>query len=272
MDTSKKSSYSALFWGLTAGAAIGLLGSAYYLYTLFSGDEDLAEEDMQQLQELKDAVEESNGGAMNVETAIQIMAMSNRISEEIMKKQKPDLDDRRRAAIDNNDEYERLCQEVFEAKEYAYNQAISKVIGQFGNVNMEEIHKLMSQVPPLEMERINHKYDKQTFDNVPVPEKKLTKEAFAYYGKKFEEEMKEFQKMMSQQTAYNPNQDQYFFFRLLMIKMKVDDLLYLKYKYTEPQIKYMLFEYNLFEDPEVKRINEKLMRFDNMFGGMQMGE
>jgi hypothetical protein len=265
---SKKNDYNATFWGLGVAAVTGILASAYYVYTLLSSEDELSESDLKEIEELREEInasEEVSTGPMNVETAVQIMAMTNRISEDMVKKLKPDLDDRRRAALKNPEEYEKLCHEVFEAKEWAYNQSLSKVIGQFGQISIEEIHKLMQTVPPQEIEKINHKYEKPNFKDGDLPDKKLTKDAFIYYGKLFKEEMKEFQKILSQQGQYDPQQDQYFFFRLLTMKMKVDDELFVKYKYTEPQIKFMLYEYNLFEDVEIKRVNEQLMRFDQMF-------
>ena len=267
MDSKKSGGYNTLFWGLGAAAVAGIIGSAYYIYTLMNPEEELSENELEQLKELQQEInsDEGKNGGLTVETAIQIMAMTNRISEEMIKKNKPDLDDRRRAAINNPEEYERVCQEVFESKEWAYNESLQKVLSQFAGISLEDIHKLIQTVPPTEIERINHKYEKPTFDQQSVPEKKLVKEAYIYYGKIFKDEMKEFQRILSQQTQYDPQQDQYFFFKLLVMKMKVDDELYLKFKYTEPQIKFMLYEYNLLEDTEIKRVNEQLMRFDQMF-------
>ncbi len=267
MDSKKSGGYNALFWGLGAAAVAGIIGSAYYIYSLMNPEEELSENELEQLRELQQEINSDDGqkGGLTVETAIQIMAMTNRISEDMIKRSKPDLDDRRRAAINNAEEYERICQEVFESKEWAYNESLQKVIGQFGNISLEEIHKLIQTVPPTEIERINHKYEKPNFDQQLPPEKKVVKDAYIYYGSKFKDEMKEFQRILSQQTQYDPQQDQYFFFKLLVMKMKVDDELYLKFKYTEPQIKYMLYEYNLLEDTEIKKVNEQLMRFDQMF-------
>jgi hypothetical protein len=267
MDSKKSGGYNTLFWGLGAAAVAGIIGSAYYIYTLMNPEEELSENELEQLKELQQEInsDEGKNGGLTVETAIQIMAMTNRISEEMIKKNKPDLDDRRRAAINNPEEYERVCQEVFESKEWAYNESLQKVLSQFAGISLDDIHKLIQTVPPTEIERINHKYEKPTFDQQSVPEKKLVKEAYIYYGKIFKDEMREFQRIISQQTQYSPEQGQYFLSKLLIRKMKVDDELYLNFKYTEPQITFMLYEYNLLEDAEIKRVNEQLMRFDQMF-------
>jgi transcriptional regulator with XRE-family HTH domain len=46
----------------------------------------------------------------------------------------------------------------------------------------------------------------------------FVKEAYIYYGKIFKDEMKEFQRILSQQTQYDPQQDQYFFYSIFYIR------------------------------------------------------
>ncbi len=48
------------------------------------------------------------------------------------------------------------------------------------------------------------------------------------------------------------------------IKIKVDDLLYLKFGMTENQIRYLIFEYSLMDDKEVKSINDKICKYEEM--------
>jgi hypothetical protein len=265
----KKNGYNAAFWGLGAAAVAGIIGSAYYIYSLMYQEEDLSEADLEKVKELQQEIieQEAHQGGLTVDTAMQIMAMTNKISEERIKKARPDLDDRRRAAINNPEEYERICQETLECKNEAYQESVEKVLQQFGGISIEEIHRVLQSVPPQEIEKINHKYEKPSFENVPIPDKKLVKEAYIFFGRKFQGEMMEYQRTISQmsQMQMGPEQQEYIFFKLMIGKMKVDDEVYIKYKYTEPQIKFMIHEYNLTTDPDVMRINDQLMRFEQMF-------
>ncbi len=259
-----------MFYAMAAGALAALVGSAYYLYSLFA-EEELSEEDMVKIEELKEELtqqmEEKSGGALTPEIAVQIMAMTTKVGEEMIKKLKPDIDSRRRAALNRGDEYEIICQEYLEAREYCFQDATKKVLLQFGNYTFEDIQKAMMELHPSEFERINHKYEHATFD--VKPDRDTVKRAYIFYGRKFKDEMTNLQKIMPPTRGQEPDmeQQQFMFFKLLMIKFKVDDLLYIKYKYTESQIKYLLFEYNLIEDPEVREINDQLARLDSQIEG-----
>jgi hypothetical protein len=253
---------SKTFWILGSAAVLGLVGGVYYLYNLFSQEEELSEEQKLQIEEMKQEVEDTNG-ELTPELAVQTMALTNKFAEEMMKKMKPDIDERRRAAINNPEEYEKICAELFECKEHAYNTATNRVLAQFG-FSMEDLQKVMSRVSPFEIEKKVYEYEKPSFEGTTIPEKAKVKEAFCYYGKKFTEEMKEFHNMMNQNQV-DPSQQDYVIFRLLVLKMRVDDELYFKYKYIESQIRYLLYEYNLFEDPDVRRVHESITRLDDMF-------
>jgi len=276
MDNKKTNSYGykGIFWGLTAGAIASLTVSAYCLYNYLFGDEELADEEVNQIENIKHEMEEElqesggSGGPLKVETALQILTMTNRVAEEAFKRDYPLLDDERRAVVDDPDAYEGLCSDTFAAKEKCYQEAMSKVMSKFGsNITMEDLHKVMQGKNPMELEKLTHKYDKQSFIGKQIPDKATSKEAFLFLGKKFQTEMREFQVTMSRiQNQNNPEQEQYMFFKMLMIKMKVDDIVYNKYKYTEQEIKYMLHEYNMFDDPEVRQVNLSMASFDQMFG------
>jgi hypothetical protein len=274
MDKKQNTGYNFLFYGMAAGAVAAMVGSAYYLYNLFSQDEELSDADMVKIEQLKEEIteqiDEKNEQGLTPEIAVQIMSMTNRVGEEILKKTKPDLEIKRRAAINMPEEYERICQEYLEAKEYAYQEASKKVLTQFGDFNFEDINTVLMDIHPADYERMNHKYEQVTFDKSPKPERDTVKKAYLYYGKKFKEEMREMQKIMPMAGGnMDEGQQQYMFFKLLIMKFKVEDYLYLNFSYTEAQIKHLLFEYDLFQDPEIRSLNEQLARMDGMMPGFE---
>lgn len=262
----EKKNKSYLFWGGITIATIGLASAGYYLYNLlFADDYEISEVQKEKIEELKHQVEELNG-ELNMETAIRILAETNKIAEEMHKKNKPDLDEQRRNVVNQPEEYERICQEMFESKEIAYNDAMKKVLNNIENrVTFEDVHNLLSKVSPIELEKQAYKYEQPEFDG-PYPEDEKIKEAYKFYGKEFQNEIHEFQRIMST-NQFDPGQDSFIFFRLLVHKTKVDDLLYLKYKLTEQQIRYLLHERNLLADPEIKALHANITRIDEMFTG-----
>ena len=56
----------------------------------------------------------------------------------------------------------------------------------------------------------------------------------------------------------NIGQDEYkqhlLFDELMIMKFTLDDILFIDYKISESQLKYLLYHYNLNDDPEVKKM------------------
>jgi hypothetical protein len=253
-----KSSNSLVFYGLAALGVTGLIGGLYYLYTAFNDEGKASEEITTQIEELKQEAED-NQGELTPEMAIKIMALTNKQAEDLIKKSRPDIDERRRAAL-GTPEYETICQEYFEVKENAYQTATTIVLKSYGNIQMDELHNVMSKVSPYELERKAFKYEKPEFSG-ELPSKESVKEMFKYYGNQMALRMREFHQSMYQYQN-DSNMQEFLIFRILILKVQIDDELFMKYKYTETQIRYLLYEYDLIDDPEIKAVNEKIARFE----------
>jgi hypothetical protein len=250
MEKEKSFNYSIAFGRLCAAGVTGLLGGLDYLYKAFNDDGQVSQEINSQIEEIKQELEE-NQGLLTPELAIKIMALTNRQDEDIIKKVKPDIDDRRRAAL-GTPEYEAICQEYFEVKATAYQTATSLILKSFGNIQMEDVYAVMSKVSPDELERMVFRYEKPTFSG-ELPSKSLVKEMFKDYGNQLATRMREFHQRMA-----DPSMQELGIFSILKLKVQIDDELYIKYKYTETQIRFLLYEYDLIDDPEVKEVNEKI--------------
>jgi hypothetical protein len=258
MEKDKSSGYSLTFYSLAAIGVTGLLGGLYYLYTAFNDDTEVSQDINSQLEEIKQEAEE-NKGELTPDLAIKIMALTNKQAEELIKKAKPDIDDRRRAAMGTPD-YDAICQEYFELKESAYQTATSLVLKSYGNVQMEDLHAIMSRVSPFELEKKAFQFEKPVFSG-EIPSQSQVKEMFKFYGNQLAIRMREFHQRMNQFQA-DPNMQEFLIFRILILKVQVDDELYIRYKYSETQIRFLLYEYNLMDDPEIKEVNEKIARFE----------
>jgi hypothetical protein len=261
MDSKNKQN-KLIFWGAGATLLAVFVGSAYYLYNLMSPEEELPEEEENQIEEIKK--ESSSNGELTVEIAIKIMSIITKISEEIYKKNNPDLDEKRRNALDDQPLYEQLFQQSIQEKEIGFMEASNKVMPKFGH-SFEKIQEMLQSKHPLEIEKLSHLYEKMNFDKNSIPEKKLVKEAFIFHGRRFRSEMIEVQKEMQQ---IGMQDQQFFFFKMMLAKTKVDDITYKKFELTEQQMKYLLFEYDLLSDPEVKKVYEQMMNLEGMYGGM----
>ena len=258
--TSENKKYTNTFYVFLGTTVAGFLGGCYYLYTLFKAEPELSEDVETVIEEISEKVSQ---GELNVDNAVRIMAMVNKVAEELIKKQKSDIDTRRRDALNNEIEYEKICYEYLECKEYAYQQACSTILNKF-NISMEDLQKVLSKVSPYVLEQKLYESEKPQFeDNNRDIDRDSTKKAFLFYGNKFLSDMQEFQKIMHN---VEQSQQEYIMFRLLILKMKIDDELWFKHEINEQQMRYKLFEHKLYDDPEVKRLQDKITRFDEQMG------
>jgi hypothetical protein len=254
-----------LLIGTGALIVSAIIGSSYYLYNILKNDVELTEDHKMQIEEIKEEIEESNG-ELTIESAILLVSLITKISQDIFSKYKSDINQRRRANFKNKEEYVKLCKETFSLKEKALNNSTKKVLLHFGNVSYEKIQKMIKKISPYELESISYKFNHPTFEENAPPDKNTVKDAFKFFANKFIEEIEYFHKisesgelMNNLEKVKNLNQiENSLIFDLLTLKLKIDDELYLKFGYTEDQIRYLLFEYQLYEDPEVKKLYEAI--------------
>ena len=98
--------------------------------------------------------------------------------------------------------------------------------------------KIMTELNPT-----LHKYDLNIMDL------NKTKEAYIYYLKIFIESEK---KMEEQKENINDNEEgnNIFIFQYMSLKIKMDDLLYIKYNILDEHLKLLVNKYNLFNDTQ----------------------
>jgi hypothetical protein len=259
MDKAKSEGYSFGYYALGLLGITSIIGGLYYLYQVFN-DDDVSEQTSEAIEEMKQDVE-LKGGQLTPDVAIKIMALTNKQAEEFIRKSKPDLDERRRAALNDKARYDQICQEYFEIKEQAYVAASNSILSKFGNITMEDVQNIMSRVSPYDLERKSFEYDKPVFDG-PLPDKLKVKEVFKIYGNEISTRMREFHQQMSRYQS-DPNMQQYLIFTILILKIRIDDEMYMKYHLTETQLRYLLYHFDLMNDPEIKQVNEKISRFED---------
>ena len=241
------------------GATVSIIGGIYYLYSLFSKQEELTEEQLIEIEEIRQRIEENNG-EICTDLAIRILAQINKRVEEIIRTSKPDIDNKRREALGKESVYNSTCAEYFTIKENSYNKATNEILSYF-NMQISDLKEIMEQITPNEVEKKMFHYNKPTFYDSHIPDKSKVKEAFIFFGNLFVDEMLAFNSQISKLKEISHDLT---LFKMLVVKMKVDDILYEKFKLTENQIRYLIFEYSLLEDKEVKVINERISKYEEM--------
>ena len=216
------------------------------------------------------------------EGIIRLIMYINYLADKFFVLDNPKLDEKRRALLDkknNNNEllveqdYLTLCNETLMAKQNAYQIAADKILSSLKiKLSMDELEEFVKNIDPKKLEELTikimtelnptlHKYDMNVMDL------NKTKEAYIYYLKIFIESEK---KMEEQKENINDNEEgnNIFIFQYMSLKIKMDDLLYIKYNILDEHLKLLVNKYNLFNDNEINQlqnefddINKKVSNF-----------
>ena len=217
------------------------------------------------------------------EGIIRLIMYINYLADKFFVLDNPKLDEKRRALLDkknnNNNEllveqdYLTLCNETLMAKQNAYQIAADKILSSLKiKLSMDELEEFVKNIDPKKLEELTikimtelnptlHKYDLNIMDI------NKTKEAYIYYLKIFIESEK---KMEEQKENINDNEEgnNIFIFQYMSLKIKMDDLLYIKYNILDEHLKLLVNKYNLFNDNEINQlqnefddINKKVSNF-----------
>ena len=216
------------------------------------------------------------------EGIIRLIMYINNLADKFFVLDNPKLDEQRRALLDkknNNNEllveqdYLTLCNETLMAKQNAYQIAADKILSSLKiKFSMDELEEFVKNIDPKKLEELTikimtelnptlHKYDLNIMDI------NKTKEAYIYYLKIFIESEK---KMEEQKENINDNEEgnNIFMFQFMSLKIKMDDLLYIKYNILDEHLKLLVNKYNLFNDNEINQlqnefddINKKVSNF-----------
>jgi hypothetical protein len=209
------------------------------------------------------------------EGIIRLIMYINYLADKFFVLDNPKLDEQRRALLDkknNNNEllveqdYLTLCNETLMAKQNAYQIAADKILSSLKiKLSMDELEEFVKNIDPKKLEELTikimtelnptlHKYDLNIMDL------NKTKEAYIYYLKIFIESEK---KMEEQKENINDNEEgnNIFIFQYMSLKIKMDDLLYIKYNILDEHLKLLVNKYNLFNDNEISQLQNE---FDDL--------
>jgi hypothetical protein len=259
--TLKKQS-NMFIWGLI-GAAAASVGGIFFLFNYFRKDLSLTEDQKIQIEEIRQEIEESNC-EITTEAAKQIIALIDHIAMENFKS-KSYIHEKRRSAIKNNIEYIKLCKETLNLKQSALSEATKKVLYYFGNISVEEIQKVLRKIPIYELEKVVKNSDSFLIQNSTPLDKNSIKEAYIFYAKRHGEMMNDNLSLIEHKSKQNNSITQEGLIeKILLIKIQIEDELYLKYKMNHSQLCYFLLEFNLMEDSDIKKLYEEVSSFNKI--------
>jgi len=257
-DEKANSNYNKSFFVLAGAGIAGIIGSVYYLYNLFGGEEIMVDIESQ-IEELNRSINRNKTKEISIRSAIKIMSMVTKMTEEKVKRTLPDIDIRRRAAFDNNEEYAKICYEFLNCKEDAFQQASNLILDKI-NISKEDFQNRLARIEAIELEKRLYEMDKPDFEDGQKLDREKAKKAFVFYGNRFLTEMNGFYNDIFQ-LKQPPNENEVMF-SLAVLKTKCDDELYKTYGVNEIQMRFLLYEYDLNDDQDIKDMHNKLKKYE----------
>jgi len=251
--------YSNRFYCILIGGITTLLGSGYYIYSLYNSNKETKDKSAGDSNDIS----KNHNGVLNEERALKLMALLHKKTEKYLKEYNPKLEEERRNNINNSQEYEKICNEYLDLKNKKFKEFTKEIEDKYGH-SYEEISKVLEPISPIEME------EKLIFLSVPefIDRSLWTRDkifkAFEFYGNKCLEKMNSVSQMIKENSS-DPEQKNYLVYQLMIHKYKVDDELFLKFQLNENQLKYLLFEYNLHKDPSIQTILKNISELEENF-------
>lgn len=245
--------------------------SGYYLYNNYFKGRQFNEEQLTELEGIKQLISE-NKDVLNSEIVLKIYSITNKRYDYLFNLDYEYLNKNRRSVIDNPIEYKKSCKDYLIKKEELLGFCSNEIVN-YLDVDHEFYINSIKELTHKEIESKYLSNHIPTF-NGDIPDKNKTKEAFLYFSNLFVDEIS---KIKSKKNtiytnsikSYNDLNDEikrnHEVEEILITKIKIDDLLYIKHGLTESQVRYLVHDYNLIEDKEVNQANESLITFETIF-------
>ena len=189
--------------------------------------------------------------------------------------------------IDNNnnhqkqEEYLSLCNQSIDYKQKAYQIASDKILNTLHNqINFQEFEEFLKNIVPKQLENLSIKTMTELNDelfkyDLDFMDINKAKEAYIFYLKIYiENATKLYEEQEKGKNINNENDgnemdeenNNILLLQFMVLKMQMDDTLYLKYHIVEEHLKLLVNKYNLFVDSEISQLQNDFDEFNNKIG------
>lgn len=250
-----------IFWGAVSSLSAVFFGSCYYLYKYIK---EIEEEDDNEYSNINESELFENGKLTDRGAVITLMKINKKAINKYQKDY-PEIDEKRRKAINNEIEYSKICTEGLEYFSNCYQTAAKEFFDNLTvKITFDQFQQFLQTIPPEKLDELNMAYFELSEEDKKFGGEKA-KQAYIYYANIFLNEMTEFQNKYANFDPNNqvePNMQDLIMVEMISRKLKADDMLYIKYKIKEDALKAILYQNHLLLDPEIKELNDKLKQFD----------
>lgn len=258
--------FSFIYKTLAIGGIFVAVGSlCYYIIKNYPQKEELSEELQIEIEEISQQIEEHEG-YLSSDIAIRILMQMNRLADSKLKKDHPIFFPENRRSKGTDIEEEKLYYDYIQLKEKYHYEASTILLDKY-KISKEDFYEIIQELSPYEIESKSYNYYKPVFTDTSIPDRQKTKEAYIFFGHKFTNEIMSFQHELTDlEKEIKDKGEDFISKKFIALKLKLDDILLEAYGVTESQLRYLIFEYNLLEDKEVKATHDNILNYDKYYG------
>lgn len=229
---------------------ISSLGLAIFKY--YFNKSEFTDEEFSIIKEIKEKFEE-NKSELDKEIVSMIMNLSIRKNESTCSQKYQNLTKQRRIYISDGKAYKNIVSKILKIQNDSLQNTLDHILTEV-RIDYTEFKTYLNDLPKYEVERNIGNYNQPNgIIDIRNAKKEIVIEAFIYYGYLYVNYMKNFKKIM-----YKINEND-LFLEMLTLKCKCDDELFLKYGYTESQLRLLIFKLHIFDEPEIKNVEDKIL-------------
>lgn len=172
-----------------------------------------------------------------------------------------DIISRRRDNINNSENYDESCQETINSQQECYDEELSQIINIFeGKFSMNELQEISGGLPPMQLSHIYYLYDIPYFEG-KLPSVQKAIEVYKFYVEYIQKGLKEARVNINDNDIFAKKE---LYFKFFYLNLKINDIIYEKYKLNDQIVKYVLRVNNMFDDKEIKQLQNTIKNFDGI--------
>jgi hypothetical protein len=248
MDTNPNSNSKIIFYSLVGFCASAMIGATYYMYKTFISERNETDNNSiisSNNKNNKPIIRPKNNTCLTKERAIEIYVEIFKKLEEYMQVLDSEAAKKeRRTALRKGEDSWIPVVSLFLSKKNQLFLETRDLILKENKVSLTEFERIMPSITLKEMDKALNSSWKPKFTS-EVPSKEKVKEAYIWHCETLYNDLNS---KFNSQSNINPQERTYY---MLLERVRIDDELFFKYGINLPQLKYLLYINNLYEDPEV---------------------
>lgn len=168
---------------------------------------------------------------------------------------------KRRDNINDSDNYDENCQETINKQQECYDEEFSKIIMRFeGKFSMGELQEIAGGLPPMQLNHIYYLYDTPYFEG-KLPSVQKAIEVYKFYVEYIQKGLKEARVNINDNDIFAKKE---LYFKFFYLNLKINDIIYEKYRLNDQIVKYVLRVNNMFDNKEIKQLQKTIKNFDSI--------